>query len=292
VPKQYDSTLNAMIDGDVAKWGNYLATRSGVPLGPITALDTDLSTTLQADRLFLVDGLSRAILHLELESSGRLGIPAELLRYNVAAWGVHELPVHSIIVLLRPKANASDLTGHYEIMGADNQQYLSFRYTVLRIWEQSVDSLLVAGSAIAPLALLTNEAATNLQDAFHRLRERLHADGVPDTVERVVLGSTYVLCGLRYAQQQINDLYRNLSMTLEESTTYQFIFQKGRTEGKAEGRLEEAQPLILRLGTKRFNPAPAPIAATIRAITDHDRLERMAERVVEATDWDDLLATS
>ncbi len=109
--KQFDSTLNAMIDGDPTNWGNFLAARAGVPSGPIRTLDTDLSSTLQADRLFQVDGPARAILHLELESTSRLGIPGELLRYNVATWGVHDLPVHSIVVLLRPKANASDLTG-------------------------------------------------------------------------------------------------------------------------------------------------------------------------------------
>jgi hypothetical protein len=292
VAKQYDSTLNAMIDGDVTKWGNYLASQSGVPQGTVAALDTDLSSTLQADRLFLVDGAFPAVLHLELESTGHLGIPGELLRYNVAAWGVTKHPVHSILMLLRPKANASDLTGNYELLGADHQPYLSFRYTVLRIWEKSVDSLLAAGSGVAPLALLTNEAAANLPGAFHRLRERLRADGVPDSVERGVLGSAYVLCGLRYSPQQIDNLYRDLIMTLEDSTTYQLILQKGVAQGVAQGRVEEAQSLVLRLGTKRFGSPVPTIATAIQTITDQDRLERMADRVLDAIGWDDLLAAS
>jgi hypothetical protein len=40
-------------------------------------LDTDLSATLQADRLFCVEGPTPYALHLELESTGRLGIPEE-----------------------------------------------------------------------------------------------------------------------------------------------------------------------------------------------------------------------
>jgi hypothetical protein len=287
MPKQYDSTLNAMMDDDPIRWGKYLASRIGVPLGPITTLDTDLSSTLQADRMFRIDGESPAVLHLELESTGRLGIPGELLRYNVAAWGVSGLPVHSIVMLLRPKANASDLTGYFEVSGADNKPYLMFRYTTVRIWEESVDSFLEAGSGISPLALLTNEAARDLASAFNRLRERLRTDGVPDILERVVLGSAYVLCGLRYTPQQIDNLYRDLHMTLEDSTTYQLILQKGI----AQGQVKEAQSLILLQGSQRFGHASTTITATIQAITDHDRLKRIASHVLNASGWDDLLAT-
>jgi hypothetical protein len=284
VAKHFDSTLNLMIDDDPTRWGNYLAAKIGVPPGPITALDTDLSSTLQADRLFLINGPSPAILHLELESTGRLGIPDELLRYNIAARAVNKHPVHSIIMLLRPKANARDLTGYHEIMGVDNQPYLSFRYTVVRLWEQSVDSLLAAGWGISTLALLTNEAAGDLPGAFHRVRDRLRADGVPDNVERGLLSSAYVLCGLRYSDQMIDDLYRELNMILEDSTTYQAILRKGQ--------VKEAHSVILRQGTQRFGLASEPIAAAIRAITDHDRLGRMIDRVLVADGWDDLLATT
>lgn len=276
-----------MIDGDSTRWGNYLASLVGVPLGPITPLDTDLSSTLQADRLFLVEGPYPAILHLELECTGRLGIPDELLRYNVAAWGANKHPVHSIIMLLRPKANPSDLTGHYEIIGADNQPYLTFRYAVVRVWEQSVDSLLTAGPGVASLAMLTNEAAVDLTGAFKRLQERLRADAVPDTVKRIVLGSTYVLCGLRYTEQMIDKLYQELNMTLEESTTYQSILRKG----VAQGQVKEAHSVIMRQGAKRFGPASEPTAAAFEAITDHDRLGRIIDRIMDANSWDELLAT-
>lgn len=148
-----------------------------------TPLDTDLSTTLQADRLFRVEGATPAVLHLELESTGRLGIPGELLRYNVAAWGATGLPVHSVLVLLRPKATATDLTGRFEVDGADGRPYLGFGYTVVRVWQESVADLLSAGVGIAPLALLTNEADANLDAAFDRFARRLKTAAVPATVE-------------------------------------------------------------------------------------------------------------
>lgn len=64
------------------------------------------------------------------------------------------------------------------------------------------------------------------------------------------------------------EVYQNMSLTLEDSTTYQLILErgeakgiaKGKAEGLAEGvsvgRNEEAQTLVLRLGTKRFGPPP------------------------------------
>jgi hypothetical protein len=295
VAKAFDATLNTLIDAHVGDWAGFLAARCGVPPGPAAVLDTDLSATLQADRLFRIDGAVPAAVHLELESTGRLGIPDELLRYNVAARAVVGLPVHSVLVLLRPKATATDLTGQLDILGADGTAYLTFRYTVLRVWQEPLDALLAAGPGVAPLALLTNEAAANLPAAFGRFRERLRADRIPDNVERGLLGSTFVLCGLRYTPTQIENLYRDLSMTLEDSTTYQLILNKGVKQGEAvgeaRGRTAEAQSLVLTLGTQRFgSPEPATEAA-VRAIADRERLERIVARLLTATDWNDLLAT-
>ena len=49
--------------------------------------------------------------------------------------------------------------------------------------------------------------------------------------------------------------------------------------------------LVLRLGTRRFWPVPSATEAMIRGIDDPERLGQLAERVLDATDWDDLLAT-
>jgi len=72
-------------------------------------------------------------------------------------------------------------------------------------------------------------------------------------------------------------------MTLEDSTTYQLILNRGV--------IAEAQRVLLIQGRKRFGaPSPATEAA-LQAITDRDHLERLAERILDATGWDDLLAT-
>ena len=298
--KTFDATLNILVDDHVPNWTGYLAGRCGIPPGPPCVLDTDLSATLQADRLFRIDGAAPAIIHLELESTGRLGIPNELMRYNVAARAANDLlPVHSVIMVLRPKANATDLTGQLDVAGADGTHYLTFRYTVIRIWQEPLDALLAAGPGVAPLALLTNEAAADLPRAFERFRQQLRASGVQDNVERSLLGSTFLLCGLRYPVNQIEALYRELSMTLEDSTTYQHLLARGRTEGRAEGLAEGLaageqrgeQRAVLVFGGQRFGVASPAIEAAIRGITDRERLERIMARLSSASGWDDLLAT-
>ncbi|MCI0701905.1 MAG: hypothetical protein L0241_12560 [Planctomycetia bacterium] len=100
-------------------------------------------------------------------------------------------------------------------------------------------------------------------------------------------------------------------MTLEDSTTYQLILNRGfaqgeargRTEGVAQGRAEgvaqgelqgraeEARSLVLLLGAKRFGAPVASVESTLRGITDRERLERIASRILDAANWDDLLAT-
>ena len=102
---------------------------------------------------------------------------------------------------------------------------------------------------------------------------------------------TFVLCGLRYDPAQVENLDRNLSMTLEDSSTYQLILQRGEARGKALGALEQTQHILLTQGRKRFGEAPETTEATLQEITDRDRLGRMVERILDATGWDDLLAT-
>jgi hypothetical protein len=219
-----------------------------------------------------------------LEANPRLGIPADLLRYNILLGHQHGLPVHSVLLLLRPKANATDMTGTHRVAGADGTPYLEFRYAVVRVWQEPVDAFLAGGVGLAPLALLTNEADADLPAAFERFNDTLRAAGTPDNVTKGLIGSTFVLCGLRYDQPRVDDLYRRVSMLMEESTTYQWILSKGRRQ--------EAQNILLRMAQRRFG-APSPVAeAAVRAIEDRERLERMIDRVADAPGWDDLLATA
>lgn len=291
--KPFDATLNALIDVRPEDWANGFARIAGIPPGPSTVLDTDLATTVQADKVFRIDGPSPSILHLELEANPRLGIPRELSRYNTLIDHAHDLPVETVLILLRPKALASDLTGRYDRVGVSGNPIRTFHYHVVKVWERPVDFWLNAGIALAPLAMLSDEASGDLDRTLDRLRGRMRDEGVEEPVTGTLLGSSYVLCGLRYDPERIAQMYRRLNMLMEESTTYQWIVQqgvaKGRNEGRNEGRTEEAKKLLLRQGTRRFGVPSSVSVAALNEIADLNRLEQLADRIFDATSWDDLL---
>jgi hypothetical protein len=66
-----------------------------------------------------------------------------------------------------------------------------------------------------------------------------------------------------------------------ESSTYRAILREGREEGKAE----VAKLILLRQGCKRFGPPKAAVKKTIEAITDINRLEKLADRIFDAKSW-------
>ncbi|MDY3562501.1 hypothetical protein R5W23_003967 [Gemmata sp. JC673] len=290
--KPFDATLNSLIDLRPGDWAGYFAHLTGIPSGPWDSLDTDLATTLQADRLFRINGPKPALLHLELEANHRLGVPRELLRYNTLIDHLHDLPVETVLAVLRPKALASDQNGLYTRTGVNGGVIAQFRYRVERVWERDVAYWLRGGIGLAPLALLTDEAGANLESAFDRFNRYLLNSGADATTTTSVLGSSFVLCGLRYEHEQVAEMYRRLGMLLEDSTTYQALIREGRERGLTEGRLETAHSLLIRQGTKKFGPPTGAAANGLSAISDLSRLERIADRMLEATGWDDLLQTA
>jgi hypothetical protein len=301
--KPYDATLNRLIDTCPNDWAAFLATRVGLAPQPAEVIDSDLSVTVQADKVFRLPGPPPALIHLEAEVSSRRGVPRRLNRYNALLDYTYDEPVHSVVVLLRPEADASDLTGVHTRTRKDGRVYLRFEYDVVRVWNEPIDGLLAAGLGTAPLALLTDEAVADLPGAVDRFRDQLRGWDLDRTVVDEVLGSALVLCGLRHDSAQVTDLFRRLSMTLEESSTYQWILNKGVAQGIAQGRaegvaqgvaqgtVEELWRVLILLGRKRFGVVPATVEAAVRGVADQARLERMAERIFDAANWDDLLAT-
>lgn len=292
MPKPFDATLNALIDARPGDWADFLAARLGLPTGPADVLDTDLSTTLQADRLFRVNAPTPFVIHLELESSAALGTPERLLRYNVNAWAVAALPVHSVVVLLRPKANASDLTGTLTRAGADGQAIHTFRYDVVRLWLEPIAPLL-ATLGLAPLSLLTRESTRDLPAAVTRLAERLQRPDVGDKLKDAMLGASLVLGGLTHDRDRLIDLYRRLPMVnMEDSTTYMWILEQGVEKGKRSGALENARGQLLRQGAKKFGVAAPAMVARVNGLDDLEELGRLSDRLLDVATWDELFAVT
>ena len=79
---------------------------------------------------------------------------------------------------------------------------------------------------------------------------------------------------------------------IEESSVYQSIFAKGKAEGEAKGKAEGIAESLLRLGRKRLGPPGEGVEGAITGISDRERLLQLLDRVVDASSWEELLASS
>ncbi len=70
---------------------------------------------------------------------------------------------------------------------------------------------------------------------------------------------------------------------MRDSDTYLAILE--------EGREEEVKKLIIQLGRKKFGTSEATAVNLLNGISDLARLERIHERLLDATNWQDLLDT-
>ena len=136
MPKPFDATTKYLLQVDPAAW---LAVASLVPDGVVTLLDTDLSTvSAAADALIRIDGPEPWLAHIEFQTSRDDLLAWRLLRYNVLSSDRHELPVVSVVILLRPEADHRSLNGVFQSRLPDGQVVLEFHYRVVRVWEVPV----------------------------------------------------------------------------------------------------------------------------------------------------------
>jgi len=70
---------------------------------------------------------------------------------------------------------------------------------------------------------------------------------------------------------------------MRESSTYQGILEEGQTEA--------LHKTLLRQGRRRFGPSAPEVENAILGLTDLPRLERMTEKVLDVSTWQELLDT-
>jgi predicted transposase YdaD len=272
---------------------------------PSRRLNIDLSTISAAtDVAFGYGEPLEQIVDINFQSGPDAGLDARLLLYNAAYRHHYAVPVRTIVILLRPAANLANLTGllTYEA----GQSRLEFRYEVVRLWLQPVEPFLTGGLALlalAPLCQLPADVpvAQALRDVIHQIDQRLAKEA---NYARAVqlMTATFVLTGLRVDRKTLADLFRGVKI-MHESSAFDYYedkglqqglqqgMEQGLQQGLQQGRVEESHRLLLRLGANRFGSADAATQATLRAIRDIDRLERMADAVLTARDWSEFLST-
>jgi hypothetical protein len=278
--KQFDATLKDLIEAYPADW----LVAVGVPVtGPIEVLSPDLSTvTASADALIRAGD---AVVHIDLQSGPDPSLATRMLLYNVLAHRRTGLPVHSVVVLLRPNANSGRLTNEVRYSVHPSGE-LAFRFEVVRVWETPAEELLTRGIGLLPLAVLGRMPGG-----------RTRADGIPDVVEQIadeavrqlpfdraarLVASALILAGMHLTRDQVRAINRRLPAVIE-SVTFEVWEEMGR-----EKQLHDT---LLALGRAKFGVPTPEQEQSIRGIEDLARLNRMTLAVLKARTWTGLLRT-
>lgn len=295
--KPFDATIK-----DLAAQGpaDFVTCFDGPTTRPVKLLNVDLSTvTTAADVVFAIGDPLTDILHLDAQAGPSATKHLDVLAYNVLLHRTYQVPVHSIVLLLRPQAQHPNLTGNVQYAARPGRGRMDFGFEVIRLWEIPADDLLNSALATVPLAVLGKlPDALRLEDALadliKRLEQRLHQEAAGKQAERL-LTAAYVLTGLRLPKpKDVSQLFRGVSIAMRESVTYQAILEEGREEGRVEGReegrVEELHRTVLRLGRERFGEADETTRQNIEAIRDIDALEELSVRLIKVSSWGELLA--
>jgi len=243
------------------------------------------------------------IQHFDFQSGPDATVPRRTHRYNALLEDRHDLPVESIVVLLARKANLRTINGRYERrLPGEQQSYLRFHYRVIRVWELPVETVLSAGPSVLPLAPISDVRKDQLPTVVKRMEERFAALADPSKIGELWT-ATRVLMGLRYDEVFTDQLLQGVR-AMKESVTYQAIvkegiqkgrqegLQEGRQEGRQEGKEQEARQILLRIGVAQFNGPPNPEQLQeLEAITEVGHLEDLAVRVLQVSNWSELLTS-
>jgi predicted transposase YdaD len=295
--KPFDATLKQLLAEFAPNWVSWLAPQFGLPSNVrVEPLDADLSTVqLAADKVFRLCPPAEGLLHLEAQSSWGGELADRLLTYNSLLHDRYGGPVYSLALLLRRDANSPNLSGTLIRTYPDGQEYHRFRYSVVRVWQLELASLLEAGPGLYPLALLTDEAEPQLGELVNQLDVQMRADKLTEQTRLLVHTSGFLLMGMRYTVDVIQGAFLGVR-TMTESTSYQFILAQGRDEGiklgrqegRQEGQVEASQVSLIQVLEERFGNLPNDLIQTIRGLTDLETLRvtmRQALRAATLSDF-------
>jgi predicted transposase YdaD len=277
----FDETLKHLVEIQPAAWLEYV----GLPDRQAEIIDADLSTlTAEADKVIKVRARKPSLVHLEFQSSYDPELGDRTLLYNVLLRSRHKLPVRSVVLLRRRKADGAKMTGTVREVDPDDDALIhDFRYRIVRVWERMVEEMLSGPLATLPLTPLSKVERSQLPRVIERMQARIRQE-TSASEARKLWSATYLLMGLKYPEPFTAQLLKGVQ-EMEDSVTYQAILQRGETRG----RLAEIRKVLLRQGSKRFGPPDASTQAALESITDLEQLERLSERLLEVESWQELL---
>ena len=284
MPHPYDATGKHMVQTRPSDW----IALGGLPPGTSLAIvDADLSVvSAAADKLIRVDGPNPYCAHFEFQAGPDPTLDRRVMVYNVLAEDRLDMPVWSVVFLLRPQALTTGVTGAVRRQGRRPHK-LIFSYKLVRVWEIPAKTLLSGGLGTLPLAPIGAVSEPDLGGVVDAMRRRL--DRETTTEEAAELWTaTRILMGLRWPPDLVGHLLKGVQ-GMKESTTYQEILREGIEQGRRRGaskgsnRADSPKPALSSFvwapgGSARRTP---PCGPGLEAMTDLRRLEDLAERSIE-----------
>lgn len=202
--KRFDATIKSLLEQFPADWIAF----TGLPAATaLEVVDADVSsTTAAADKVIRVTAPEPYIAHIEFQASADLELDARMLLYNVLLRGRHKLPVRTVVVLLRPQADAKSVSGEInDVAAADSA--IHFRYRVLRAWQQPSERFLVGGLGTVPLAPIGDVTEAQLPQTFEKVWQRLTGSlDRPSATEAMT--ATAIIAALRFPDTLIENVVR------------------------------------------------------------------------------------
>ena len=239
MPLRFDATVK---DPAQVSPRGLLATFDTPPALPVSLLNVDLSTvTSAADVVFGLGQPLQEIVHLDFQTSASAKKHADVLVYNALLYRQYLVPVHSVVVLMRPQAGHANLHGLVTYAPRSVRGKMDYRYEVIRLWERPAAEFLAGDVGALPLAVLGGlpadiEMETALAGVLQKIVDRLQRDAAPEYLQQLLTAS-YVLTGLRVPREQSRKLFQGVR-AMRDSDTFMAIID--------EGRLEEVKKMLLR----------------------------------------------
>ena len=280
----FDATLKDM--GRDSPRG-FLTTFDQPPTLPVKLLNVDLSTvTTAADLVLGIGEPLQEIIHLDFQASAAAWKHADLMVYNSLLYAHYHVPVHSIIILLRPQAAHSNLTGVIRYAPRPGRGSMDFTFVPIRLWEWPAEELLAADVGVVPLAMLARlpeglSREDGLAAVAQRVVDRLVQEASPERVKKL-LTDALLLTGLRVRRDVAVRIFRGVR-AMQESDTYLMILE--------EGQEKQAKKAILVFGEERLGPPEEAVKTQLANVADLGRLDRMIRRAAKAATWQEILDT-
>lgn len=281
----YDVTGKDLLEINPADWLSFL----GQPRPPerVRTIGAELSTIVRAaDKVLWVDDPEPWILHIEFQTSWDGDLPERTFAYNALLRQRHKVPVVSVVILLRPAADGSAITGSIRTAAPFGTPW-EFRYEVLRLWQLPSESILQGPLSLLPYAPLSQVDEMALPSIVERMKERIDQEA-NDSLATKLWDATFILMGLKYTEELSKDLLSGVKH-MKDSVTYQAIRRDGLRDGLREGSEKEARKIVFLLGQERFGPPNATIAAAIDAINSVEALETLSTKLLRVSSWTELL---